>query len=131
MMQTNTPEEIIVKITHSNEVVSTVNELVSSRRKVLNKYMVALSVVALIVLFTYFSNFSWKYFIRWFSALVISLTGTLLCFFIEFLFYLRSVYRKYIINFNVFKKYTIDKNYTSSFLKAILLASILQIRIIQ
>ena len=53
-MQTNTPEEIIVKITHSNEVVSTVSELVSSRRKVLNKYMVALSVVALIVLFTYF-----------------------------------------------------------------------------
>jgi len=54
MMQTNTPEEIIVKITHSNEVVSTVNELVSSRRKVLNKYMVALSVVTLIVFFTYF-----------------------------------------------------------------------------
>ena len=54
MMQTNTPEEIIVKITHSNEVVSTVSELVSSRRKVLNKYMVALSVVALIVFFTYF-----------------------------------------------------------------------------
>ncbi len=53
-MQTNTPEEIIVKITHSNEVVSTVSELVSSRRKVLNKYMVALSVVALIVFFTYF-----------------------------------------------------------------------------
>jgi uncharacterized membrane protein YfcA len=54
MMQTNTPEEIIVKITHSNEVVSTVSELISSRRKVLNKYMVALSVVALIVFFTYF-----------------------------------------------------------------------------
>jgi len=53
-MQTNTPEEIIVKITHSNEVVSTVNELVSSRRKVLNKYMVALSLVTLIVFFTYF-----------------------------------------------------------------------------
>jgi O-antigen/teichoic acid export membrane protein len=46
----------------------------------------------------------------------------LLCFFIEFLFYLRSVYRKYIINFNVFKKYTIDKNYTSSFLKFFLLS---------
>jgi uncharacterized membrane protein YfcA len=52
-MQTNTPEETIVQITHSNEVVSTVNELVSSRRKVLNKYMVALSVVATIVLLTY------------------------------------------------------------------------------
>jgi O-antigen/teichoic acid export membrane protein len=46
----------------------------------------------------------------------------LLCFFIEFLLYLRSVYRKYIINFNVFKKYTIDKNYTSSFLKFFLLS---------
>ena len=53
-MQTNTPEETIVKITQSSEVVSTVNELVSSRRKVLNKYMVALSVVTLIVFFTYF-----------------------------------------------------------------------------
>lgn len=52
-MQTNTPEETIVQITHSNEVVSTVNELVSSRRKVLNKYMVALSVVITIVLMTY------------------------------------------------------------------------------
>ena len=52
-MQTNTPEETIVKITQSSEVVSTVNELVSSRRKVLNKYMVALSVVAIIVLLTY------------------------------------------------------------------------------
>ena len=52
-MQTNTPEETIVKITHTSEVVSSVNELVSSRRKVLNKYMVALSVVAIIVLLTY------------------------------------------------------------------------------
>jgi len=46
----------------------------------------------------------------------------LLCFFIEFLFYLRSVYRKYIINFNVFKRYTIDRNFTSSFLKFFLLS---------
>ena len=53
-MKSNTPEEIIVEITHSKEVVSTVNELVSSRRKVLNKYMIAPSVIALIVLFTYF-----------------------------------------------------------------------------
>jgi uncharacterized membrane protein YfcA len=52
-MQTNTPEETIVKITHTSEVVSSVNELVSSRRKVLNKYMVALSVIAIIVLLTY------------------------------------------------------------------------------
>ena len=52
-MHTNTPEETIVKITQTSEVVSSVNELVSSRRKVLNKYMVALSVVAIIVLLTY------------------------------------------------------------------------------
>ena len=52
-MQTNTPEETIVEITQSSEVVSTVNELVSSRRKVLNKYMFALSVVFIIVLLTY------------------------------------------------------------------------------
>ncbi len=52
-MQTNTAEETIEKITHTSEVVSSVNELVSSRRKVLNKYMVALSVVAIIVLLTY------------------------------------------------------------------------------
>ena len=53
-MKSNTPEEIIVEITHSKEVVSTVNELILSRRKVLNKYMVAVSVIALVVLFTYF-----------------------------------------------------------------------------
>ena len=52
-MQTNTPEETIVKITQTSEVVSSTNELVSSRRKVLNKYMVALSVIAIIVLLTY------------------------------------------------------------------------------
>ena len=52
-MHTNTPEETIVKITQTSEVVSSVNELVSSRRKVLNKYMVALSVIAIIVLLTY------------------------------------------------------------------------------
>ena len=52
-MQTNTPEETIIKITQTSEVVSSVNELVSSRRKVLNKYMVALSVIAIIVLLTY------------------------------------------------------------------------------
>ena len=52
-MQTNTPEETIENITQTSEVVSSVNELVSSRRKVLNKYMVALSVVAIIVLLTY------------------------------------------------------------------------------
>jgi uncharacterized membrane protein YfcA len=52
-MQTNVPEKAIEKITHSYEVVSSVTELVSSRRKVLNKYMIALSVVAIIVLSSY------------------------------------------------------------------------------
>ena len=52
-MQTNTPEETIENITQTSEVVSSVNELVSSRRKVLNKYMVALSVIAILVILTY------------------------------------------------------------------------------
>lgn len=52
-MSNNTPEEIIEEITHSHEVVLTANELTSSRRKVFNKYMIAISVVALVVLFTY------------------------------------------------------------------------------
>jgi O-antigen/teichoic acid export membrane protein len=56
------------------------------------------------------------------KSIVALLIIYLLCFFIEFLFYLRSVYRKYIINFNVFKRYTIDKNFTSSFLKFFLLS---------
>jgi len=52
-MQPNVPEQAIKKITHSYEVVSSMNELVSSRRKVLNKYMFALSFVAIVVLLTY------------------------------------------------------------------------------
>lgn len=52
-MSNNTPEEIIEEITHSHEVVLTAQELTSSRRKVFNKYMIAISVVALVVLFTY------------------------------------------------------------------------------
>lgn len=52
-MSNNTPEEIIEEITHSHEVVLTAHELTSSRRKVFNKYMIAISVVALVVLFTY------------------------------------------------------------------------------
>jgi uncharacterized protein len=52
-MSNNTPEEIIEEITHSHDVVLTEVELTSSRRKVFNKYMVAVSIVALIALFTY------------------------------------------------------------------------------
>lgn len=52
-MPNNTPEEIIEEITYSHEVVLTTQELTSSRRKVFNKYMIAISVVVLVVLFTY------------------------------------------------------------------------------
>jgi hypothetical protein len=52
-MHNHTPEEIIEEITHSHEVVSTSQELTSSRRKVINKYLIAVAVVATILLFTY------------------------------------------------------------------------------
>jgi len=52
-MNIHTPEEIIEEITHSHEVVSTVHELTSSRRKVISKYMIAVAVIAIIILFTY------------------------------------------------------------------------------
>lgn len=52
-MSNNTPEEIIEEITYSHEVVLTIQELTSSRRKVFNKYMIAISVVVLVLLFTY------------------------------------------------------------------------------
>jgi len=52
-MTDHRPEEIIEAITQSHEVVSTEVELRSSRRKVFNKYMVAVSVVALAGLATY------------------------------------------------------------------------------
>jgi uncharacterized protein len=52
-MSNHTPEEIIEEITHSHEVVLTEQEFSSSRRKVFNKYMIAVAVVALVVLFTY------------------------------------------------------------------------------
>lgn len=52
-MSNNTPEEIIEEITYSHEVVLTTQELTSSRRKVFNKYMIAISVVVLVLLFTY------------------------------------------------------------------------------
>ncbi len=53
-MGNNTPEEIIEEITHSQEVVVPAQELASSRNKVVNKYMVAITLIALAILFTYF-----------------------------------------------------------------------------
>jgi uncharacterized protein len=52
-MGNNSPEEIIEEITHSQDVVAAEVELTSSRRKVFNKYMFAISIVALIALSTY------------------------------------------------------------------------------
>jgi uncharacterized protein len=52
-MASHSPEEIIEEITHSPDVVLTDTELASSRRKVFSKYMVAIAVIALGVLFTY------------------------------------------------------------------------------
>jgi uncharacterized protein len=46
-------EETIEEITHSADVVSTEVELLTSRRKVINKYMVAVTIIVLGVLFTY------------------------------------------------------------------------------
>jgi uncharacterized membrane protein YfcA len=53
-MSNNTPEEIIEEITHSHDVVITEQELNSSRRKVVGKYLVAIAFVLLISLFLYF-----------------------------------------------------------------------------
>ena len=52
-MPVNTPEESIEEITNSKEVVAAAQELNSSRRKVINKYMVAIFIVLLIALSTY------------------------------------------------------------------------------
>jgi uncharacterized protein len=52
-MSNHTPEETVEEITHSHDVVVAEQELISSRRKVFNKYMVAISIVALLALFTY------------------------------------------------------------------------------
>jgi uncharacterized protein len=46
-------EETIEEITHSADVVSTEVELLTSRRKVINKYMVAVTIIVLGILFTY------------------------------------------------------------------------------
>ena len=52
-MPNHTPEEVIEEITHSHDVVVTEQELTSSRRKVFNKYTVAISILALGILLTY------------------------------------------------------------------------------
>lgn len=53
-MPDQTPEEIIEEITQSKDVVSTKQEFHSSRRKVVNKYMVAIAILLVAVLFTYY-----------------------------------------------------------------------------
>lgn len=53
-MSDNTTEEIIEEITHSHELVITEQELNSSRRKVVRKYIVAIAFVLLASLFLYF-----------------------------------------------------------------------------
>jgi len=52
-MTDHTPEETIEEITLSKEVVAAEQELSSSRRKVMNKYMVAVFLVLLVALSTY------------------------------------------------------------------------------
>jgi len=52
-MPNQTPEETVEQITHSHDVVVAEQELTSSRRKVFNKYVVAISIVTLLALFTY------------------------------------------------------------------------------
>jgi uncharacterized protein len=51
---TNTQNETIEGITHSQEVVSTSHELNSSRRKVINKYIFAIAIALVAILFSYF-----------------------------------------------------------------------------
>ncbi len=52
-MPNHTPEEVIEEITHSHDVVSAQQELTSSRRKVFNKYTLAVTILSLGVLLTY------------------------------------------------------------------------------
>lgn len=52
-MAPHTPEETIEEITHSHEVVAAEQELNSSRRKVVNKYTVAITVIAVALLLVY------------------------------------------------------------------------------
>ncbi len=52
-MSTTTPEETIEEITHSQDVVLAEAEVRSTRKKIFNKYTVAITIIALGVLFTY------------------------------------------------------------------------------
>jgi hypothetical protein len=52
-MTDHTPEETIEEITLSKEIVAAEQELSSSRRKVMNKYMVTIFLVLLVALSTY------------------------------------------------------------------------------
>lgn len=53
MQEVNKEEDILEDIIASKETVIVQHEITSTRRKVLNKYMVAITLVALLVLFTY------------------------------------------------------------------------------
>ncbi|MEI8059821.1 MAG: sulfite exporter TauE/SafE family protein [Ferruginibacter sp.] len=53
-MQDQTPEEIIEEITLSKDLVVADQELHTSRRKVVNKYMVAIAIILVGLLFTYY-----------------------------------------------------------------------------
>jgi uncharacterized protein len=53
LLADNLIDNTITEITHNEDVVSTEQELASSRRKVFNKYTVAISVIVLVVLCTY------------------------------------------------------------------------------
>lgn len=53
-MPNHTPEEVIEEITRSHDIVLTSQELNSSRRKVINKYIVAIAFVLLAILFSYY-----------------------------------------------------------------------------
>lgn len=53
-MPNHTPEEIIEEITQSHDVVLASHELISSGRKVFNKYMFAIAIILLVILFSYY-----------------------------------------------------------------------------
>jgi hypothetical protein len=53
-MPDQTPEETIEEITLSKEVVTAQQELSSTRKKVFNKYIVAIAILLILILFTYY-----------------------------------------------------------------------------
>jgi hypothetical protein len=53
-MPNQTPAQIVEEITHSHEIVVTAQELNSTRRKVFNKYIVAIAILLLLILFSYY-----------------------------------------------------------------------------